>query len=135
MGGASGGFWALSRHQDPGDRGPRGALGLQGPSYQRAPGAPEGPWAPHILGPNLGPLGPYPLCGFHNKKKSRFPRVLRWKIQFVLLLSQSKQKKRRYSIADDIFLGVLQCEIRIVLWLSLSQQQYNGNLPLQKMYF
>ena len=49
--------------------------------------------------------------------------------------SDSTTAQRRYSIADDIFLGVLQWEIRIVLLLSLSQQQHKGNLPLQKIYF
>ena len=49
--------------------------------------------------------------------------------------SDSTTAQRRYSIADDIFLGVLQWDIRIVLLLSLSQQQHKDNLPLQKIYF
>ena len=49
--------------------------------------------------------------------------------------SDSTTAQRRYSIAYDVFLGVLQWEIRIVLLLSLSQQQHKGNLPLQKIYF
>ena len=49
------------------------------------------------------------LLSQHQISGDIFQSVLQWENQLVLLLSQTQQQhKIRYSIADDIFLDVLQ---------------------------
>ena len=48
------------------------------------------------------------LLSQHQISGDIFQSVLQWENQFVLLSQTQQQYKIRYSIADDIFLDVLQ---------------------------